>query len=71
MPAVPKNGSSVSHDRPPSTVAAPKPATSSRYHGRGGAPKKGEHLPFAPSYPPSHAQGLTKFFYQQPSYCLY
>ncbi|XP_015622425.1 receptor-like serine/threonine-protein kinase ALE2 isoform X1 [Oryza sativa Japonica Group] len=57
MPAVPKNGSSVSHDRPPSTVAAPKPATSSRYHGRGGAPKKGEHLPFAPSYPPSHAQG--------------
>uniref|UniRef100_A0A0D9UXW2 Protein kinase domain-containing protein n=1 Tax=Leersia perrieri TaxID=77586 RepID=A0A0D9UXW2_9ORYZ len=57
MPAIPKNGSSVSHVRPPPTVAAPKPATSSRYHSRGGVPKKGEHLPFAPSYPPSHAQG--------------
>ncbi|KAL5227690.1 hypothetical protein ABZP36_015955 [Zizania latifolia] len=57
MPAIPKNGSSVSHVQPPSTVAAPKPAPSSRSHGRHGVPKKGEHLPFAPSYPPSHAQG--------------
>ncbi|KAF0915983.1 hypothetical protein E2562_000616 [Oryza meyeriana var. granulata] len=57
MPAIPKNGSSVSHVQPPSTVGAPKPATSSRYHGRIGVPKKGEHHPFAPSYPPSHAQG--------------
>ncbi|XP_015688161.1 receptor-like serine/threonine-protein kinase ALE2 isoform X2 [Oryza brachyantha] len=57
MPAIPKNGPSVSHVQPPSTVAAPKPGTSSRYHGRGGAPKKGQHLPFAPSYPPSHVQG--------------
>ncbi|KAG8045577.1 hypothetical protein GUJ93_ZPchr0008g11861 [Zizania palustris] len=56
-PAIPKNGSAVSHVQPPSTVAAPKPAPSSRSHGWHGVPKKGEHLPFAPSYPTSHAQG--------------
>ncbi|XP_062213006.1 receptor-like serine/threonine-protein kinase ALE2 isoform X2 [Phragmites australis] len=58
MPSIPRNAPSVSHAQPPPSVA-PK-STPTRSHARGwksNNPKNGANPSFAPSHPPSHAQG--------------
>ncbi|XP_062195296.1 receptor-like serine/threonine-protein kinase ALE2 isoform X2 [Phragmites australis] len=60
MPSIPKNASSVSHAQPSPPSVAPKsaPASRSRAWGRkSNSPKNGANPSFAPSYPPSRAQG--------------
>ncbi|KAL6838708.1 hypothetical protein ACP4OV_031422 [Aristida adscensionis] len=60
MPSIPKNATSVPYPQPPLPSGAPKSAPTSRSNARGwksNNPKNGASPPFAPSYPPHHAQG--------------